>query len=938
MKSSLTFNKKKVFATAVLAVTGIGAILLGNIALTGRFNQNSQASQANTYDVVIAGAGTGGISAAIQAARQGSTVLLIEETDWIGGQMTAAAVPTIDEGNYISDRGIYSEFIKRIRTYYQGKGKSIATCYGATTTSCFEPKIGQMILRQMIAEYPNITLKTRATVSGITQNNGAVSGVVISEYRKSQSAIQTQVLIDATEYGDLLPLANVPYRAGNTTSSKLNNSACIQDITYTAVVRKYPQGTMPANLRMSSPPPGYSETLEKGFELLVAKNGSTSWGTIPWSWAYHNSYRGLPDSNSSENYTSLDFAKITKTVINFANDYPANVKYLSDKSYRKEVNCAAKLKTIQFLYFVQTKLGETDWSVADDEGYDTAYNREENSCPNIPENLKVIERNLPPIPYVRESQRVIGLNTLTASEIKRATDYSGAATRYASSIAIADYPNDLHGCNENTTLETDLETREDLPTINGSHWVPGPFQIPLETLLTNSLKGFILAEKNISQTRLVNGATRLQPSTMHIGQAAGALAGLATKYRISPEKVSTIEVQKLLLQNKSILYPYWDALVNDVNFSAIQLISLRGIAGGYLNGNFGGNDLLRRDEAAVIVTRAFGIPLPGPTQLFNDVPIDYWANTYISALRNNNIVAGCQSNPPLYCPGDQLTNAQLSVILLRTVSSKGYPFSESTPAVPTYSDVPSTHWAYRFIEGLAQNGIIWYCNESKKMFCPDSNISRGVTARVTDSVLWKINNPSFVNTTNKLTLRQPTPQGTAKGGQKMNSRTSFTNTISTSSVNNVTVTPLPTNTQSPRNPSVTTTPTVIPTQTPAGTPALIQNSALSQVYITFGRIKYNKYAAPSILKAGDTLYLKNFDSNKIKLLQVFLYDYEKKGNVEFRKSKVTPLSMFVQTSTFLPIGKRFAYVAKFQDNATGETASKYFVFYTTNVWNGISVE
>ncbi|HRZ93463.1 MAG TPA: FAD-dependent oxidoreductase, partial [Candidatus Paceibacterota bacterium] len=44
------------------------------------------------YDVVIAGAGTGGFGAAVQAARLGAAVLLLEETDWIGGQMTAAAV------------------------------------------------------------------------------------------------------------------------------------------------------------------------------------------------------------------------------------------------------------------------------------------------------------------------------------------------------------------------------------------------------------------------------------------------------------------------------------------------------------------------------------------------------------------------------------------------------------------------------------------------------------------------------------------------------------------------------------------------------------------------------------------------------------------------------------------------------------------------------
>ena len=52
----------------------------------------------SSYDVIIAGAGTGGVGAAVQAARMGRSVLLLEETDWIGGQMNAAAVTSMDEG------------------------------------------------------------------------------------------------------------------------------------------------------------------------------------------------------------------------------------------------------------------------------------------------------------------------------------------------------------------------------------------------------------------------------------------------------------------------------------------------------------------------------------------------------------------------------------------------------------------------------------------------------------------------------------------------------------------------------------------------------------------------------------------------------------------------------------------------------------------------
>src|SRR5690242_14484320 len=77
-----------------------------------------------TYDVVISGAGSGGVSAAIEAARHGASVVLLEETDWIGGQMTAAGVPTMDEHYLNVQSGIYWEFISRVQAQYAARGKS----------------------------------------------------------------------------------------------------------------------------------------------------------------------------------------------------------------------------------------------------------------------------------------------------------------------------------------------------------------------------------------------------------------------------------------------------------------------------------------------------------------------------------------------------------------------------------------------------------------------------------------------------------------------------------------------------------------------------------------------------------------------------------------------------------------------------------------------
>src|SRR5215470_14222949 len=72
-------------------------------------------------DVVIIGGGTGGCAAALAAARLGRRVILTEETDWRGGQLTAQAVPP-DEHPWIESFGatqLYRQFRAAVRDYYR---------------------------------------------------------------------------------------------------------------------------------------------------------------------------------------------------------------------------------------------------------------------------------------------------------------------------------------------------------------------------------------------------------------------------------------------------------------------------------------------------------------------------------------------------------------------------------------------------------------------------------------------------------------------------------------------------------------------------------------------------------------------------------------------------------------------------------------------------
>ena len=315
-------------------------------------------------DVVVAGGGAGGISAAITAARLGAKVILLEETEWLGGQMTAAGVSTMDDlsGNRT---GLYGEFHENIRFHYFMKGKSVSTCYWDGNTMAFEPSVGRDILVRMAKEASSggkkgkLDIFYRSRVTAVRREGPSVRGVT-ADLDGRKTAIDCSVLIDATEWGDVIPLAGALYRAGNSLSPMISPKSRIQDITWLAVIKKYPAG-IPQELRMQTPPPGYERFLP-GFRKAVAKNGNSFRSyplRMPVDFATHNGYRGLPDSSNPENYdasTPEGWSAITKTGINWANDYPGGEKweargglpaaYLEDPEFRRKADAAALLRLV----------------------------------------------------------------------------------------------------------------------------------------------------------------------------------------------------------------------------------------------------------------------------------------------------------------------------------------------------------------------------------------------------------------------------------------------------------------------------------------------------------------------------------------------------------------------------------------------------------------
>jgi hypothetical protein len=178
-------------------------------------------------------------------------------------------------------------------------------------------------------------------------------------------------------------------------------------------------------------------------------------------------------------------------------------------------------------------------------------------------------------PYHRESRRLRGLVRMNVKHIS--SPYTTKDALYRTGIAVGDYPIDHHH-KKNAAAPQHLD------------FYPVPsFNIPLGALIPANYSNFIVAEKSISVSNIVNGTTRLQPCVLQIGQAAGALAAISLRNGQAVQEVSVRKVQASLLDVGVYIMPFIDVPNDHPHFIAAQkigsigLLRGRGVPAGWAN-------------------------------------------------------------------------------------------------------------------------------------------------------------------------------------------------------------------------------------------------------------------------------------------------------------------------------------------------------------------
>ena len=512
--------------------------------------------------------------------------MVVEETPWVGGMLTAAGVSCVD-GNYRMQSGIFGEFADSLAKRY-GSWEALQT--GWVSNINFEPQVGQEILTNIAASCGESLQVHRETIMLDVNKVEALWEVKLQGPQGKKYTVIADVLIDATELGDVAKACGVDYKIGMESSADTGESIApkesndvIQDLTFVAHLKDYgPDADMTIET-----PDGYDPTR---FYNSCVNQYSTSpeTGQTLWSPQMMITYGRTPAGRYMINWPIC------------GNDYYVNSIEMT-REERAQAYQKAKNFTLSFVYFIQTELGMKNLGLADD--------------------VFPTEDKLAFIPYHRESRRIVGEAFFTVDAAAAPYDYK--CPYYRTGIAVGDYPVDHHHFRH--------PDWEELPDLE---FYPIPsFNVPLGVMIPkqDNVDNLIIAEKSVSVSNLINGATRLQPVVMQLGQAAGALAALSQIQQRPIKKVGVRTVQKVLLDAGCYIMPYLDLDKSHQHFKALQKIGATGILRGegrnvgWANQTwFRADDLLLGEE--IFAEAFYGGELP-----FGKGPIK--VETFIAALR-----------------------------------------------------------------------------------------------------------------------------------------------------------------------------------------------------------------------------------------------------------------------------------------------------------------
>ncbi|MEX2542918.1 MAG: FAD-dependent oxidoreductase [Trueperaceae bacterium] len=503
-------------------------------------------------DVLIVGGGLGGVAAALSVLEAGKSVTLTEECDWLGGQLTTQAVPP-DEHDWIEQTGCTSSYRRLrngIRDYYRRNYPLLPTVRctellnpgsGNVSPLCHEPHVAVAVIGEMLAPFlatGKLTiLMNHKSVAAETSGDRITSVRFSNLHSGAETVAAAPYVLDATELGDLLPLADVEHVIGSESQDQTGEPSALPD-----AADPFDQQAVSWCFAISYHP-GEDHTIERPEDYDFWRDYQPSyWPAKQLSWTTSHPMtlepetRGLfaaPTDATAANdlwhYRRIFYRRYYPDGL-----YPSDIVMVnwpqldytlgpivggSSEDNQRHIRGARQL-ALSLMFWMQSEAPRHDGGT----GYPGLRLRGD---------ILGTDDGLTKYPYVREGRRIKALFTVTENHVGvEARKGTKGAEIFSDSVGIGSYRIDLHPSSGQRNY------------VDLSNW---PFQIPLGSLIPCRVQNLLAAGKSIGTTHITNGCYRLHPVEWNIGEAAGVLAAYCLDHDVSPAEVYSSErrVQKL---------------------------------------------------------------------------------------------------------------------------------------------------------------------------------------------------------------------------------------------------------------------------------------------------------------------------------------------------------------------------------------------------------
>jgi hypothetical protein len=501
---------------------------------------------------------------------------MVEETDWIGGQLTAQGVPP-DEHPWIEQFGCtarYRRYRDLVRDHYR-KYTPILGRYrddlrlnpggGWVSKLCHEPGIGHQVLQGMLAPYLATgqlrVVLNHVPVEADVDGDETRSITFVSVGAREELTVWAPYFLDASELGDVLRLTDTEYVVGAESQSETGEPHAVdgpaepqnvQGLTWVFAMA-HDEGSN----RVIDRPEQYEgwRSFQPSFwpgpligfdDLNPQTNKPRHIPLFSDDWFCLFKYRQIVEPSRFEpgtvphpvtivNWPMNDY--FLGSVIDVDDDWnPAacdHVPYSGGETSAERLLDAKELSYC-LLYWLQTEAPRPDGGT----GYPGLYLR-----PDIMGTDDGFAKGA----YIRESRRMVARTIVREQDVSAEVNHGRDRGReYADSVGIGAYRIDLH------------------PSTSGAPYIDTsslPFQIPLGSLIPVRMKNVLAAGKDLGVTHITNGCYRMHPVEWNVGEAAGMLAAFCWRREEPPARVHespelTKEFQQLLVdQGVEIEWP-----------------------------------------------------------------------------------------------------------------------------------------------------------------------------------------------------------------------------------------------------------------------------------------------------------------------------------------------------------------------------------------------